>query len=139
MAVKTSYINLKTKADGGMSDITGEVQKAVSDSGLTSGIAVVFAGGSTGALSTVEYEPGLLKDIPDALERIASKDLDYAHHQTWHDDNGRGHVRATLIGPDITVPFVDGSLYLGNWQQICFIECDTRDRDRKLLVQIIGE
>ncbi|MFH1403480.1 MAG: secondary thiamine-phosphate synthase enzyme YjbQ [Candidatus Altiarchaeota archaeon] len=139
MPVVTDHINLKTHADGGMLDITGKVQEAVDKSGLKNGIAVVFAGGSTGALSTVEFEPGLQKDIPDALERIAPRDLDYAHHQTWQDDNGRGHVRATLIGPDITVPFTDGRLYLGTWQQICFIECDTRDRDRRLIIQIIGE
>jgi secondary thiamine-phosphate synthase enzyme len=139
MAVVTKHINIKTNADGGMVDVSRQVQQAVSESGLENGIAVVFIAGSTGALSTVEYEPGLMKDIPQALERIAPRDIDYAHHQTWHDDNGRGHVRATFIGPDLTVPFVDGSLCLGTWQQIVFIECDTRDRSRKLVVQVIGE
>jgi len=139
MTVVSKSISLNTKADGGMADITGMVQDCVSESKLKNGIAVVFCPGSTGAVSTVEYEPGLMKDIPAALDRIAPRSQYYFHHETWNDDNGRGHVAATIIGPDLTVPFTDGRLTLGTWQQIVFIECDTRGRNRKLLVQIIGE
>jgi secondary thiamine-phosphate synthase enzyme len=139
MTVVTRNIDVKTKADGGMVDITGQVQGCVLDSRLKNGVAVIFCPGSTGALSTVEYEPGLMKDIPLALERIAPRDQYYFHHETWHDDNGRGHVRATFLGPDLTVPFTNGQLTLGTWQQIVFIECDTRDRNRKLVVQVIGD
>jgi len=139
MAVFTKNISLKSKADGGMHDITKDVQRIVSESKINNGIAVIFCPGSTGAVSTVEYEPGLLKDIPEALERIAPAGVDYAHHQTWGDDNGRGHVRATLIGPDLTVPLVKGKLTLGTWQQIVFMELDTRDRERSLVVQVMGE
>lgn len=139
MSVVTKYVEISTEADGGMLDVTEAVQNRVEESGLSDGVAVIFCPGSTGALSTVEYEPGLVKDVPEALARIAPKDMHYAHHETWHDDNGRGHVKATLLGPDISVPFIKGKLTLGTWQQICFIECDTRGRDRKLIVQIIGE
>jgi secondary thiamine-phosphate synthase enzyme len=139
VTVVSKTINIKTNADGGMTDITKMVQDLVSDSGLKDGIVVVFCPGSTGALSTVEYEPGLMKDIPAALEKLAPKDQYYSHHETWHDDNGRGHVKATIIGPDITIPFTNTKLTLGTWQQIAFIECDTTNRNRKLVVQIIGE
>jgi len=139
MTVYNKNVSLKTKADGGMHDITKEVQQIVSESKVKDGIAVIFCPGSTGAVSTVEYEPGLLQDIPNALERIAPTDLDYAHHQTWHDDNGRGHVKATILGPDLTVPVIKGKLVLGTWQQIVFIELDTRDRQRDVTVQVMGE
>jgi len=139
MTVATGELRIETKANGGMSDLTNQVQDLVTKTGLREGIVVLFCPGSTGALSTVEYEPGLKKDIPNALERIAPKDRDYAHHATWGDDNGPGHVKATLLGPDLTVPFTKGILTLGTWQQIVFIECDTRGRERKLVVQIIGE
>ncbi|MCX6694746.1 MAG: secondary thiamine-phosphate synthase enzyme YjbQ [Candidatus Altiarchaeota archaeon] len=139
MTVYNKNVPLKTKADGGMHDITKEVRQIVSESKVKDGIAVIFCPGSTGAVSTVEYEPGLLQDIPNALERIAPTDLDYAHHQTWHDDNGRGHVKATILGPDLTVPVVKGKLVLGTWQQIVFIELDTKDRQRDVNVQVMGE
>jgi len=139
MTVVTKEIAVLTRAGGGMSDVTAGVQRCVAESGLIAGIAVVFCPGSTGALSTVEFEPGLVKDVPAALERMAPADLHYAHHKTWGDDNGSGHVKATILGPDLTVPFAAGRLILGSWQQIVFIECDSRDRDRKLIVQLIGE
>ena len=139
MTVVTSEINIKTTANGGMVDLTIQVQKCVADSKLTNGIVVLFCPGSTGALSTVEYEPGLQQDIPKALDRLAPKTEPYTHHETWGDDNGPGHVKATILGPDLTVPFVNKKLTLGTWQQIVFIECDTRNRNRKIIVQIIGE
>ncbi|MFH1055861.1 MAG: secondary thiamine-phosphate synthase enzyme YjbQ [Candidatus Altiarchaeota archaeon] len=139
MTVITKELRINTKGDGGMTDITGGVQMLVTESKLKNGIAVVFCPGSTGALSTVEYEPGLLKDVPAALERMVPKGQHYNHHGTWGDDNGPGHVKATILGPDLTIPFTNGRLTLGQWQQITFIECDTKDRERKLVVQIIGE
>lgn len=137
--IVTEGISVRVMADGGMEDVTHRVQDLVSKSGLRNGIVTVFNIGSTGAVSTVEYEPGLKRDIPAALERIAPSDVDYEHHKTWGDDNGRGHVRATVLGPSLVVPFVDGKLTLGTWQQIVAINLDTGDRDRKLVVQIIGE
>lgn len=137
--IVTEGISVRVMADGGMEDVTHKVQDLVSKSGLRNGIVTVFNIGSTGAVSTIEYEPGLKRDIPAALERIAPSDVDYEHHKTWGDDNGRGHVRATVLGPSLVVPFVDGKLTLGTWQQIVAINLDTGDRDRKLVVQIIGE
>ena len=139
MAVYTKKIALEMEAEKGIEDITAEVQKAVSESKLKNGIAVAFMVGSTGAISTTEYEPGLLKDIPRALETLAPSNIDYAHHQTWHDNNGRSHVRATIIGPSITVPFTDGELTLGTWQQIIAMNLDTSQRKREIIIQIMGE
>ena len=121
MKVESETIRLQTKADGGMNDLTKPIQDALSESGLVDGTVTVFCPGSTGAISTVEYEPGLLEDVPDALDRIAPKDLYYKHTETWHDDNGRGHVKATLVGPSLTIPFMEGQLTLGTWQQVVFI------------------
>lgn len=139
MAVETRTIELKTKADGGMHDLTDDTRKALADTGLEDGTVTLFCPGSTGTISTVEYEPGLIQDVPAALSRIAPPGIEYRHHETWHDDNGRGHVKATIMGPGITVPFIEGSLSLGTWQQIVFIECDTRDRNRRIILQFIGE
>ncbi len=139
MAVVTDEMAFNTKGDVQFVDITPDVAESVRNSKLKNGIVIIFVPGSTGAVSTIEYEPGLCKDIPEALERIAPSGLDYAHHQTWHDDNGRSHVRAALIGPSLTVPFVNGQLVNGTWQQIVFIELDTRPRKRTLILQIIGE
>jgi len=106
---------------------------------LKNGIVTVFVPGSTGALTTIEYEPGLLKDFPNLLERVAPKNLAYEHEKRWHDGNGHSHVRASLIGPDLTVPFSNGRLTLGTWQQIIFVELDVRSRARNLILQIMGE
>jgi secondary thiamine-phosphate synthase enzyme len=139
LTVVTKRLSITTKAEMGFSDITDSVQSAVDESGLKSGVAVVFCPGSTGAVSSMEYEPGLVKDIPEALERLAPRKKDYHHHMTWHDDNGSSHVKSAVLGPDLTVPFTDGRLDLGQWQQIVFIECDTRDRRREILVKVMGE
>jgi secondary thiamine-phosphate synthase enzyme len=139
MAVKTHKISIETNADVDIVNITKQVQEEVAKSKLKSGTVTVFVSGSTGAISTMEYEPGLIKDFPEALERIAPSDIYYAHHNTWHDDNGKSHVRATFIGPSLTVPFVDGQLTLGTWQQIVFLELDTSSRHRSLILQIIGD
>ncbi len=139
MTVVTKYLQLKTSGDGDMADITGNVNDAIESSGIRSGIVTVFVPGSTGAVSTVEYEPGLLKDIPLALERIAPSNISYDHNKTWGCDNGLSHVKATLMGPSLTVPFTDGRMMLGTWQQVVFLDLDTRGRDRKLILQIMGD
>lgn len=122
-----------------MTDITGEVSEAVVETQLQNGIVTVFVPGSTGAVTTIEHETGLLQDFPVMLERVAPRNGEYEHERRWHDGNGHSHVRASLIGPSLTVPFVNGRLTLGTWQQIIFMEFDVRSRVRHLVVQIIGE
>jgi secondary thiamine-phosphate synthase enzyme len=132
-------ININTKHEGDIVDITQMVQKIVKKSGLKNGIACVFVPGATGALTTIEYEPGLLKDLPDALERLFPKDITYEHELRWHDGNGHSHVRASFLGPSITVPFNNQSLILGTWQQIVFLELDIHARRRSIIVQLVGD
>ena len=122
-----------------MIDLTPEIEGAVRSTGLSNGIVTVFIQGSTGAVTTIEFEPGLLQDLPEALERIAPQDAPYQHEERWHDGNGRSHVRASILGPDITIPFVEGKLTLGTWQQVVFVELDVRSRSRELIVQVVGE
>lgn len=139
MAVITGYIRLDTKGNGDVKDITNNVASLVSGSGLSQGIATVFIGGSTGAVTTMEYEPGLVEDLKDALERIAPREIDYRHDLRWGDGNGHSHIRAALLGPSVSVPFSKGSLMLGTWQQVIFIDLDNRPRSRNIVVQILGE
>jgi len=139
VTVYSTELRITTKREGEMVDLTNHVSEAVKDSGVSEGMCLLFVPGSTGALSTVEYEPGLMQDIPEALERLAPSGRDYAHNHTWGCDNGRSHVRATLIGPDLTVPVSNGKPVLGTWQQIVFLELDTRGRDRKIVVKVVGE
>ncbi len=139
MPVVSKQISVETRGEGDILDVTGRVAESVAASRLKSGVVTVFVPGATGALSTIEYEPGLLKDFPDALNRIAPKGVDYEHERRWHDGNGHSHVRASIIGPSLSVPFIDGRLTLGTWQQIVFIELDVRSRRRNLILQIIGE
>ncbi|MEM3507572.1 MAG: secondary thiamine-phosphate synthase enzyme YjbQ [Candidatus Bathyarchaeia archaeon] len=139
MNIITKYIVLNTKGENDIIDITNDVSKAVKESKLKNGSIVIFIPGSTGAITTIEYEPGLLKDFPKMLERVAPKDIEYEHHKTWHNWNGHSHVKASLLGPSLTVPFINGELALGTWQQIVFIELDIKKRERKLILQIIGE
>ncbi|NUL82519.1 MAG: YjbQ family protein [Armatimonadetes bacterium] len=137
--VHTSRVDLQTKGNDDIIDITPQIQQSVLESGLINGVVVAFVIGSTAALTTIEYEPGLVADLPNALERIAPRNAEYAHEARWSDDNGHSHVRAALIGPTITVPFVDGNLALGAWQQIVLIDFDTRPRKREVVVQILGD
>ncbi len=137
--ILTKYLSLRTKGELDMIDITNAVSDVVSESNIRSGIVTIFVPGSTGALTTIEYEPGLLEDFKNMLERIIPKDIDYEHEKRWHDHNGHSHVRASLIGPSITIPFKDKRPILGTWQQIVFIELDIRSRSRELVLQIIGE
>ena len=139
MKVYQGEIELETKGENDMIDLTDEVQRVVRESGIKEGIACIFVPGSTGAITTIEYEPGLMKDMPRALERIAPKNEYYHHHETWHDYNGHSHVRASIIGPSLTVPITDGKIVHGTWQQIVFIEMDVRSRHRRILVKVLGE
>ena len=139
MATYSGKITLKTKGEPEIIDITSEVENHVESSGIKSGLITVFVTGSTGAITTIEYEPGLLKDLPEAFERIAPKDAIYEHHLRWQDGNGHSHVRAAIIGPSLTIPIIERRLPLGTWQQIVFLELDVSPRQRKLVIQAIGE
>jgi secondary thiamine-phosphate synthase enzyme len=139
MAVATKHFEVESRAENDVVDITEQVQKAVAESGLKNGIATVFVPGSTAAVTTIEYEPGLIVDFPHMLERISPSNIPYEHQKAWHDGNGRSHVKASLVGPSLSVPFVDGLLTLGTWQQVVFIELDIRSRKRKIVVQVVGE
>lgn len=139
MVVVSKSIKVHSRKENDLIDITEETQKIVQESKINSGTVTIFVSGSTGALTTIEFEPGLKKDFPKMLERIAPKDIEYGHEQMWHDGNGHSHVKASLVGPSITIPFTDGQLMLGTWQQIVFVELDTRGRNRTLVLQIIGE
>lgn len=139
MPALSERVSIKTKGEIDIINLTDRVERAVKKSGLHDGIVTVFVPGSTGALTTIEYEPGLLHDLPAALERVAPKDVNYEHDKRWHDGNGHSHIRASILGPSLTVPFINGGLTLGTWQQIVFVELDVRPRTRELVVQIIGE
>lgn len=132
-------IKLKTEAGDEIVDITGRVQDIVSKSRVSNGLACVFVVGSTAAVTTVEHEPGLVKDLQEAMDRLYPKDIDYEHHKRWGDGNGHSHVRASLVGPSLTVPIREGRLLLGTWQQIVFMELDNKPRTREVAVQIVGE
>ncbi|HET7284388.1 MAG TPA: secondary thiamine-phosphate synthase enzyme YjbQ [Nitrososphaeraceae archaeon] len=139
MTVITKTIEIKSKGENDMVDITDQTLKSILESKLENGIVTIFVSGSTAAVTTIEYEPGLRTDFPIMLDRIIPKDIEYKHDETWHDGNGHSHVRASLIGPSLTVPFKDRNLILGTWQQIVFVELDTRSRERRITLQIIGE
>ena len=135
----TAHLSLDSRGHGHILDITSEVAEAVRESDLSQGVATVFVTGSTAGLTTVEYEPGLVHDLTAAFERLYPKAMEYRHHETWGDDNGHSHVRASMLGPSLAVPFVDRRLTLGTWQQIILVDFDTRPRSREFVVQMIGE
>ena len=137
--VITRSIRLSTNGNCDIRDITNDIREQVKSSGLASGTVTVFVPGSTGGLTTIEYEPGLLADLPELLERLVPSGVSYQHDRTWHDGNGHAHLRSALVGPDITIPFVAGKLTLGTWQQVIFLDFDNRRRDRELVVQVMGE
>lgn len=139
MMVITKELQLNTQGNCDVQDITPQVEEAVRDSGMGDGIVTVFCPGSTGGLTTIEFESGVVHDLSQVLDEVAPPDRDYRHHLRWHDDNGHSHVRAALIGPSLTVPFVDKRLTLGTWQQIVFLDLDTSARSRQLVLQILGE
>jgi len=139
MTVQTRSIPLNTRGNADMQDITEQVSAAVSQSGLRRGIATIFCPSSTSALTTVEYESGCLNDLRRLFDEILPADREYAHNARWGDGNGHSHARAALLGASLTIPFVDGSLTLGTWQQVIHVDFDTRPRRRELVVQLIGE
>ncbi|MFC1669631.1 secondary thiamine-phosphate synthase enzyme YjbQ [Spirochaetota bacterium] len=137
MPVKTDQITVSSKGKKDVIDITGEIRSLIGKNTIDDGIVVVFVPGSTGAITTIEYEPGLKKDIDIFLDKIAPYNAKYHHHDTWNDDNGSSHIQASLIGPSLTVPIVNGDLALGTWQQVVLIDCDTRARKRNIVVQFV--
>lgn len=139
MAVISKSISLSTKGNADIYDITDQITNAVSNSGLASGIATVFCPSSTSALTTIEFESGAITDLRRLFDEIIPSNRAYAHNERWHDGNGHSHVRAALLGPSITVPFVGGQLTLGTWQQVIYVDFDNRPRQRQLIVQLIGE
>ncbi|BAI60804.1 conserved hypothetical protein [Methanocella paludicola SANAE] len=139
MTVVTKTFSFQSKGRDDMIDITSNVQDSLTASGLTSGIVIVFVPGSTASITTIEYEPGLLKDFPRAMEKLAPREAHYDHDARWGDGNGHSHVRASTIGPSLVVPFQNGRLMLGTWQQIIFIDFDNRPRSRNVIVQAMGE
>lgn len=122
-----------------MHDLTDSVSRIVADSGVTAGVAQAFNVGSTGALGTIEFEPGLKRDLPKMLDKLRPPSRDYGHEQAWHDGNSHSHLQATLLGPSLAVPIRSGRLVLGTWQQIFHLECDVRPRRRQIVVTVIGD
>jgi secondary thiamine-phosphate synthase enzyme len=139
MVVLTKTVQIKSKGENDMVDITQETAALIREGNLKNGIITVFVAGSTAAVTTIEYEQGLKRDFPNMLSRIAPSDIEYEHDNTWHDGNGHSHVRASLVGPSLTIPFRNRSLMLGTWQQIVLVEMDTQPRQRSVVIQIIGE
>jgi secondary thiamine-phosphate synthase enzyme len=130
---------LRTRGHRDMHDLTGAVGRVVQESGVRTGVAHVFHLGSTAALGTIEFEPGLQKDLPDVLDRLMPPSRDYGHEQTWHDGNGHSHLQATLLGQGLTLPVAGGKLLLGTWQQVFLVECDVHPRERTVVVTVLGE
>ncbi len=138
--VRTEKITVKTKGRCDIVNITEQVSETITKSDIVSGIVTLFNIGSTGGITTTEYEPGLVNhDIAAVFEKIAPKNGRYEHEETWHDDNGHSHIRASLLGPSLSVPIVNGRLTLGTWQQIVLVDFDTRPRTRTVICQIAGE
>jgi secondary thiamine-phosphate synthase enzyme len=139
MSVKTYDMHLTTKGFGDMIDVTQQVQDFVKKSRISDGAATVFIPGSTAGVTTVEYESGLISDVQEAFGRLVPEDMTYAHNERWGDGNGFSHVRSALLKTSLTVPFSSGSLMLGRWQQITVVDFDNGSRDRRVIVQIMGE
>lgn len=132
-------LSLHTSGHGQMQDLTDQVSEIVVQSGIMTGTVNVFNVGSTAAIGTIEFEPGLKGDLPEVLDRLIPPSRDYGHEQAWHDGNGHSHLQATLLGPSLTVPVADGKPVLGTWQQIFHLECDIRGRQRRVVVTVLGE
>jgi secondary thiamine-phosphate synthase enzyme len=139
MAVITKTLSFQTRGNDDMVDITSKVGDVLSGSGLMNGIVTVFVPGSTASVTTIEYEPGLIKDFPKAMEKLAPREAHYDHNARWGDGNGHSHVRASTVGPSLVVPFEKGRLLLGTWQQVVFVDFDNRPRARNVVVQVMGE
>lgn len=139
MSIVTDTLPVSTRGDSQILDLTPQVQGLLAKHRFRHGQALVFVPGSTAGVTTIEYEPGLLEDLPAAFERIAPRGMRYRHEEAWHDGNGHAHVRASLLGPSLVVPFRDGALLLGTWQQIVLVDFDNRPRKREVVVQLSGE
>ena len=137
--VVTEKINIKTKGKCDIIDITSDVERIVSQSGVESGTVTVFISGSTAGVTTIEYEPGVVGDFRGMWDRLVPKDIPYRHDERWGDGNGYSHVRASTLGPSLTVPFSNRALLLGTWQQIIVVDFDNRPRSREIVLQIVGE
>ena len=138
MSVVSVKKSVESRGNNHVIDITSDVARSVAEAGIESGVATVFVTGSTAGVTTVEFESGLVKDLDAAFNRLMPRELEYRHHETWGDDNGHSHVRASFLGPSLAVPFEHGQLVLGRWQQIVLIDFDTRPRRRNYMIQIIG-
>lgn len=138
-AIVTEVVRVATRGDADVRDITADVAALVRRYAFLHGQALVFVSGSTAGVTTIEFEPGLVRDLPEAFERVAPRGARYHHDEAWHDGNGHSHVRASLLGPSLAVPFRDGRLLLGAWQQIVLVDFDNRPRKREVVVQICGE
>jgi len=139
MTVITGSISLSTNSDTDIHDITGAVANVVSKSGLKAGTVTVFCPSSTSALTTIEYESGAISDLKRLFDEIIPLNREYAHNARWHDGNGHSHIRSALLGPSLTIPFVEGRLTLGTWQQVIYVDFDNKPRRRELVLQMIGE
>ena len=139
MKVVSDTIKLQTEGEGDMIDMTSQLSNIVKESKIKNGTVTIFVSGSTAAVTTIEYESGLIHDFPVMLSRLVPKDIEYEHDNTWHDGNGHSHVRSSLIGPSITIPVIHGKLTLGTWQQVVLLEMDTRSRNRTVILQIMGK
>ena len=137
--VSTDTISLSTKGFTDILDITDKVTESVAKSGIQNGLVNVFCSGSTGSITTIEYESGVINDLKKAIEKIVPSNIPYEHDKRWGDGNGFSHVRAAIVKPSLTIPVIKGKMTLGTWQQIVFLDFDNRGRDRKIIVQIIGE
>ncbi|MGE5378372.1 MAG: secondary thiamine-phosphate synthase enzyme YjbQ [Bacteroidota bacterium] len=139
MGVHTGSISLKTKGSADIQDITDQISNHVARSGFKDGIVTVFCPSATSALTTIEYESGALSDLRRLFDELVPENREYAHNARWQDGNGHSHIRAALLGPSLTIPFVDARLTLGTWQQVIYLDFDVRPRQRQLVVQILGE
>lgn len=139
MPVHTATTEIRTQGDAQILDVTGCVAQAIAESGLSDGIGCVFVPGATGAVTTMEFEPGCVADLQRLMDRLAPQSAAYAHEERWHDGNGHSHLRAALLGPSVSFPFKDGLPLLGTWQQIVLIDFDNRARSRRIIVQLVGE
>ncbi len=150
MAVYTKYKDYHTKAHMSMIDVTSDFQAAVTEAcqkhGISAGIVTGFTTGGVAALTTLEFEPGMVtKDLKEAMDKFSpyrdenGRVIHYKHHDTWHDDNGSSHIKSAILSPFITIPFVDGRITIGPWQNLTLVECDTRDRHREIVFQVMGE
>ena len=137
--IKTGSIELRTRGNADVQDITAQVAQVVKSSQIKNGTVTVFCPSSTSALTTIEYESGAVSDLQRLFEEIIPSNREYAHNARWHDGNGHSHIRAALLGPSLTIPFVGGSLTLGTWQQVIYVDFDVRSRHRELVLQIMGE